>query len=244
LFRDKAVAAGKNIRVTVRKALVAAAILLLSRPALAEVRGVVYEVLNPEAPRAEWRRQPLPSAYVSLRWDITIPAPAHATTSCRYAEIARTDAKGEYIMDGPNFITAGLASPRYSVHAAGRERVNFPYPGSRETPADITMTKSSRQPEERLSQLFLISNTGCFDRKLNDPGGVLRSYLESLVEEARALNVDSPQGRNMLRSLEASAKGPGPSDRAPIRVEAAPVDPVQLQAKDPATRPADLSRSR
>jgi hypothetical protein len=225
---------------TVRKALLAAAILLLSQPALAEVRGVVYEVLNPEAPRAEWRRQPLPNAYVSLRWDITIPAPAHATSSCRYAELARTDAKGEYVMEGPNFITAGLARASYSVHAAGRERVNFPYPGSRETPADISMTRSTRQPEERLSLLLLISTVGCssLDSKLHDPRGVLKAYLESLVEEARALNVDSPQGRATLGILESSAKGPGPADRGPMRIEAAPAPPAQRQAKDPA-RQAD-----
>jgi hypothetical protein len=96
----------------------------------AEVTGVVYELLNPEAPRDEWRRQPLACAYVTISWSVTIPMPAHASSSCRYAEIARTDQNGRYIMEGPNFITAGAARARAMVYAPGRDRVPYPYPGS------------------------------------------------------------------------------------------------------------------
>src|SRR5512144_3079459 len=72
----------------------------------AEFRGKVHMLVNPEAAGDEWRRVPLSGAYIAVFWTVTVPAPAHATSSCRYSEFARSDEKGEYVMEGPNFITA------------------------------------------------------------------------------------------------------------------------------------------
>ena len=131
------------------------------RPAGAELRGIVQEVVNPESPRAEWRRQPVAGAYVAMTWSVVVPAPAHATESCRHAEIARTDASGQYVIQGPSFITAGLAKPRVLAYLPGREQIAFPYPGSLSSPADITLGKPARSADDRLQMLLMLETPGC-----------------------------------------------------------------------------------
>lgn len=86
------------------------ACLALAMPqARAELRGKVPMLVNPQAPRTEWQRVPLPGTYIAVFWAITVPAPAHAISSCLYSEFARSDENDEYVMEGPNFITAGAA---------------------------------------------------------------------------------------------------------------------------------------
>ena len=51
--------------------------------------NMVYELANPQAPRAEWQRKPLANVYVVITWTVIIPAPAHAISSCQHSEIAR-----------------------------------------------------------------------------------------------------------------------------------------------------------
>jgi len=116
------------------------AVLLLSiAPAHAEQRGKVYFLVNPQAPRAEWQRRPLPGAFVAVNWTVRIPAPAHAVATSRYSELARTDEAGEYVMEGPNVFTATLGDPAYYVYSPGLESIAFPYPGSEISPKDITV---------------------------------------------------------------------------------------------------------
>jgi len=198
--------------------------LALAGPGFADVRGSVHEIVNPEASRAEWRRQPLAGAYVAIVWEIAIPAPAHATTSCRYAELARTDAKGEYIMEGPNFITAALAHTIFAAYAPGRRVIAFRYPGTLLTPKDITLVKSDWPSEQRLSLLNSLARPGCagWDAKLHDPKGLLRPMQQELLREAATLPAESDYAKNTLRSLEAEVRGPQPALREPIRVEIAP----------------------
>jgi hypothetical protein len=202
---------------------------------------MVYELLNPEAPRGEWRRQPLANAYVTIDWSVTIPMPAHATSSCRYAEIARTDQNGRYTMEGPNFITAGAARARALVYAPGRDRVPYPYPGSEMKEQDITMVKSTRTPEERLGVLHVLSMSGCMsERATNDPRGLMKPYLETLLAEARTLKIDTQYGRNTLNMLEATLKYSDPANLAPQPIRPVPVEADQrgLQQRDtvPGTR--------
>ena len=197
---------------------------------------MVYELLNPEAPRDEWRRQPLANAYVTISWSITIPAPAHGSSSCRYAEIARTDQHGRYTMEGPNFITAGFAHTRVMVYAPERDRVPYPYPGSEMREQDITMAKSTKKPEERLGTLSILANPGCMsERATHDPRGLMKPYLESLLSEARTLKVDTQYGRNVLNGLEATVKYSDPANLAPkpIRVVPMDVDRRELQQANP-----------
>ena len=204
------------------------AVLQPASPATAEVRGMVYELANPKAPRDEWQRKPLANAYVVLSWSVTVPAPGHATSSCRHNEIARTDDQGQYVIEGPGFITAGLARPRVLVYAPGLERADRAFSG----PAlkEIAMARSTRSADERLDLLMLHESPGCFEREIHDPQGVLKAYYEALAAEARALVPTRQVGRNIQQMLEAKAK-PRPPAGTVLRIEAAPVERPILQQR-------------
>jgi hypothetical protein len=200
--------------------------LALAMPlAHADFRGKVQALVNPEAPRAEWRRVPLPGAYIAMSWSVTVPAPAHAVTTCRYSEFARSDEKGEYVMEGPNFVTAALATSSFLVYAPGMQQINFPYPGSLQSATDITMVRSTLTPAGRLSRIVGYIDPHCPDTKLNDPHGLLGAYYRSLLEEASSLNVETPEGRRNLQSIQTAARRasgldiPGPI-RAVVRPSA------------------------
>ncbi len=183
--------------------------------ARAELRGTVHLLVNPEAPRAEWRRVPLLGAYIAVFWSVTVPAPAHAIYTCRYSEFARSDEMGEYVMEGPNFITTGLADTSFQVYSPGLEPINFPAGGSLQSAKDITMAKSTLAPDERLSPIAYYTDPHCPDTKLNDPRG--------LLDEARSLQVESPLGRRELRSIEAAVKRSSGLDKpGPVRVMVLP----------------------
>ena len=195
----------------------------MTSPAQAELRGKVHRLVNPEAPRAEWRRVPLPGAYVVVSWSITIPAPAHAVASCRYSELARSDEKGEYAMEGPNFITAWLGTASFSVYSPGLEFINFPYGGTLASTADITMARSTLTPGERLSRISGFADPGCFDVKLHDPHGLLVPYLRGVQDEATGLKVDSYVGRNQLGQIEGAVRRASGTDKpGPLRVQVLP----------------------
>jgi hypothetical protein len=197
--------------------------------ARAEVRGKVYMLANPEASRLEWRRAPLPGAYVAVYWYITLPGPGHATTTCGYSEFARSDDKGEYRMEGPNFVTAGLAHASFLVYSPGLELINFPYGGSALSEKDITMAKSTLDPGERLSRIFGFAHPGCPGRKLDDPRGLLEGFHRNLLDEARSLRVETDLARTQYEGIEAAARRasgldkPGPL-RAVIKPSPAPIE--------------------
>jgi hypothetical protein len=232
--------------VTIRSTLVAAALaaLLASHPALAEVRGMVYELANPTARRDEWQRKPLAGAYVVISWSITIPAPAHATSTCRHSEIARSNDKGEYVMEGPGLVTEGLARTSWFVYAPGMDRVDWPWAERPEALKDISMAKSTLSPDERLSRLANFGYPGCHSREIHDPRGVLKAYHEALAAEARAFSPNTTAGRSILQSLESRAKNfgiPPTPDGTVLRIEAAPVDRGSLLQRD-TPRPEPSSR--
>lgn len=172
-------------------------------PAYAVQRGTVHFLVNPGAPRDEWQRRPLPGAFVVLTWTLTVPAPAHAVDKCLYSELARTDEKGDYAMEGPNPITGALAEPSYFVYAPGVEALAIRSPSLRDTAKDITMTFSSRTPENRLSQIDFFAEPGCFDRKLADPRALHVPLLRALLDEAQRLAPGAPRGRQSVEHIEA-----------------------------------------
>jgi hypothetical protein len=218
----------------------AVGVLLAAAPAQAELRGKVYVAVNPDAPRTEWRRVPLPGAFVIVDWTVTIAAPAHAVTSCRYSEIARTDTQGDYVMDGPNFVTASLARTGFSVYATGLEPVNFPGGGSPATPQDITMTWSKVPASQRLSRLSAGVDPGCgsLERKVSDPRGVLGAYLQALLDEAKMLPADSQLAREHLRSIEAAVRRNAGLDKpGPLRAVIVPAPGAVQSQKLPAGAP-------
>ena len=208
--------------------------LALAMPqARAELSGKVHMLVNPEAPRADWRRVPLPGAYIAVFWSVTVPAPAHAITTCRYSEFARSDEKGEYVMEGPNFLTSALAEPSFLVYSPGLEPINFPYGGSLQSEKDITMARSTLSPQERLSRIASYTDPHCPVTKLNDPRGLLEVYHRALLDEARSLRVESPRGRIDLRHLEAAARSASGLDKPePVRAVILP-SPGVIQSSSP-----------
>ncbi len=208
--------------------------LALAMPqARADFRGKVHLLVNPEVPRAEWRRVPLPGAYIAVYWSVTVPAPAHAITTCRYSEFARSDERGEYVMEGPNFITAGLANTSFLVYSPGLEPINFPYGGSDRSAKDITMARSQLAPAERLSRVAGYTDPHCSDTKPNDLRGLLEAYHRSLLDEARSLQVDSDLGRKQLRSIDAaSRRASGLDQPGPIRAAIRP-SPGAIESSPP-----------
>lgn len=226
-------AAGKNTRMTARKALAAAAFLLLSRPAFADLQGAIYDLANPQAPRADWQRKPLANAYIVISWSVTIPAPAHATSYCRHVEIARSNDKGEYRLEGAMLGRGTLMA----AYAPGLARVDWPWAERPQALKEISMAKSTQSADERISQLMFFGDPGCLGVEIHDPQGVLGAYYAALVAEARTLTPTSQSGRESLRMLEAKAKNQGlvpvppGAVPAPARIEAAPVDRDQLRVK-------------
>jgi hypothetical protein len=212
--------------------------LALAMPqAHADFRGKVHMVVNPETARIGWRRVPLPGAYVAVFWSITVPAPAHAITTCRYSEFARSDDKGEYVMEGPNFVTAALAESSFLVYSPGLEPVSFPYGGSLQSARDITMARSQLAPAERLSRIAGYTDPHCPDTKIHDPHGLLDAYHRSLFEEASSLQVESPQGRSNLRSIQAAARrASGFHKPEPVRAVIRP-SPGAIESSPPLPRP-------
>ena len=203
-------------------AFLALSITLAAAPARAELRGKVYLITNPEAAPSEWRRRPLPGAFVAVSWTVVIPGPGHAVDSCRYREIARTDDNGEFVVEGPNFLTAAMADASYEAYSPGLDWVE-PYPRARTDPKDITMALSRRSPAERLSNIALRTDPGCSTATLRDPRALLVPYLRALVDEAKTLNVDSERGRMDVRSLETALRRATGGDRPqPLRVIVVP----------------------
>ncbi len=185
----------------------------------AELRGKVYLLVNPQAPRDEWQRRPLPGVFVTVSWTVTVPAPAHAVDSCRYSELARTDDNGEFVMGGPNFLTARLADAAYYAYSPGLEPVNFPYPGSPISPKDITLALSARTPENRLSHIALFADPGCLPGTLHDPRSLLVPYLRGVLDEAKNLKVDTERGRRDVQSIETALRRASGDERPqPLRV--------------------------
>jgi hypothetical protein len=203
-------------------------------PAQAEYRGNVYLLVNPQAPREKWERRPLPGAFVAVSWTMVIPAPGHAVDKCLYVELARTDDNGEYVMEGPNPVAAGLADAGYRAYSPGLEAIAFPYPGSRMSPKEITMAFSTRDADGRLSQLALFTDPGCPDTKLDDPRALLVPYLGALLDEAKSLKVDSPLAQRDVAQIQAALRSAAGLDRAePMR--AVPVQ-GRVESAAPAAR--------
>ncbi len=218
-------------RTRVLAAALAAAMGLAVASARAELRGKVYLLVNPQAPRGEWQRRPLPGAFVAVSWTVTVPAPGHAVDSCRYSELARTDDNGEFVMEGPNFLTAGIADAAYYAYSPGLEPVTFPYPGSPISPKDITMALSARTPENRLSQISLFTDPGCRPGTLHDPRSLLVAYLRGVLDEAKTLKVDTERGRLDVQSIETALRRASGGDRPqPLRVVPRP---ASLQSNAP-----------
>lgn len=213
-----------------------AAAMLHMAPAAAAQHGTVSLLVNPQAPPQDWQRRPLPGVFVVLSWTVRVPAPASAVAYCRYSELARTDDKGEYAMEGPNVFTALAADVSFSAYSPGMEVIAFRYPGSRMLPQDITMTVSTRAARERLSHLSLAAEPGCPLQPLSDPHALFVPYLRALLDEAKRLATDSPRDRSDVEHIEAVLRHATGADRPPRVIRTVPY-PGAIEAATP-VRPA------
>jgi hypothetical protein len=191
-------------------------------PAKAEVSGMVHELSNPKAPRSEWQRKPLANAYVVITWWITVPAPGHATSSCLHAEIARSNANGEYVIEGPGLLTGGVARASLMAYAPGMDRVDWPLAGRPEALREVSLARSTAAPDERLSLMLIYDMAGCSNREMHDPRGLMRAYREALAAEAKALQPSTDAGKRIQQSLRARAEPPPPPEIRVLRGEDAP----------------------
>jgi hypothetical protein len=208
-------------------AVMLAGLMLAAAPAHAEVRGKVQLVTNPDAPRPDWLRRPLSGAFVIGYWSITVFGPGHAPTYCRYSEIARSDERGEYAMEGPNIFTASLAHSSFSVYSPGLEQIDFPFGRSQARAQDITMTWSKMAPSQRLSNISMSAQPGCpaLENEIKDPRGVLNAYRQAILDEARTLKVDTERGRQDVTHIEAIIRSAAGLDNPTRPLRAVVVNP-------------------
>ena len=176
-----------------------------------EVRGTVFEIQNPEAPRAEWKRAPLAGAFVIAHWTGQRPGLAHYESVCIQAAIGRTDAQGRYeIAEPPPLRSTFLVwrhDPSVAVYKPGFDdryelRVDRPR-------REHSLAPTRLDAAQRASLAEAVSRLGCDDSKggllpLTDPQGVLPAFREALAAEVPR----KPQGVE-IRVLPAS--GPRPA---------------------------------
>jgi hypothetical protein len=194
----------------------------------ADVRGEVYQVLNPEAPRAEWRRERVANAYVILAWRPTIPS-GHSTP-CIHAEIARTDGSGAYAMDGPAAGALGGIRPMVgvAVFAPGLEIAREPL-APHPDPKSILLAKYIGPAYGRVSQLSALADAGCMTRALTyvfeDPKGLRNEYFQALLAETRTLPASSSTAV-LVGTLEERAGIPQP--KMTVRAVSSPIRAQQV----------------
>ena len=122
----------------------------------------------------------------------------------------------------------------------GATAYRYPYPGSEMKVRDVTMAKSTSPPERRLITLSILADAGCMStrRRLNDPHGLVKPYLESLLAEARTLKVDTPEGRNALSALAAKVKYSDPANLAPQPIRPVPMEVDRRELRQANALPA------
>ena len=165
------------------------------------VHGQVFEVVNPDAPMPQWRKVPVSGTFIVVRWDGTIPQPAHSGSVCLNTSITRTDERGQFT------VPSWWALPKpYPVIGVDSDVLAYK-PGYQQTPhsygpdgVELILEKSQGSPKGRLLSLVGMSEVGCGEGKeIRDPGNNLSAYYRTLYEEARQLDVKEWEW--MLNSL-------------------------------------------
>ena len=167
-----------------------------------EVRGTVFEVENPEAPRAQWKRAPSAGAFVIVHWTGTRPGLAHYESVCIQAAIARTDAQGRFeIAEPPPLRSTFLVwrdDPAVAVYKPGfDDRRDL---GVRGVQRELTLAPTRLDAAQRAAFAELLSGMGCRDDKANlvpltDPQGALLLFEAALAAESPAKPPQKPEVR-------------------------------------------------
>jgi len=180
----------------------------LAGPAAAQdVHGTVFEVVNHEAPRAEWRRTPAASAFVIVHWTGRRPGFGHYESVCIQAAIARTDERGRFQIAEPSPLRSTFLVLR-DEPAVGIFKPGFDAPSELRKPGaqpewSLLPTRLTR--EQRASVADGLSRMGCSDDQggllpMTDPQAVLPAYRDALREESATKPPPARQVRVLPRS--------------------------------------------
>ena len=178
------------------------------------VQGTVFEVIDPAAPRAEWRRVPSENAFVIVHWTGHIPRFGHGEAVCLQAAIAKTDERGRFGISEPRPLRSTFMvfrdDPAVAVYKPGFDtppdlRVRGPRP-------EWLLVRTKLTREQRAGLAEMLSDMGCRDDNgmlvlLTDPQGVLPAFRSAIREESGA----KPPPPMKLRVLPRS----GPLPAAP-----------------------------
>lgn len=199
------------------------------------VQGQVFEVANPSAPRAEWRRVPSEGAFVIVTWRGTIPQPAHAGSVCLHSAIGRTDAQGRFDVPGwwamPKLYPVIRDEPAVTVYKPGFDTV----PDYRAPKLDVErmLVRTTQAPGERVTRLAILAGLGCRDdmqkEALSGPEGLEQAYYRALYLEALPLEPKVPGNKLYFALLKERAYPRPDRHGAPqkMRVQAAPSQPPE-----------------
>lgn len=158
-----------------------------------EVRGTVFEVENPDVPRAQLKRTPSAGAFVIVHWTGRRPGMAHYESVCISAAIGRTDAQGRFQIAEPPPLRSTFFvmrnEPAVAVYKPGfDDRRDL---GVRGVQREMTLAPTRLDAAERAVFVEMLSQMGCRDDKgalvaLTDPQGALLLFEEALTAESGA----------------------------------------------------------
>lgn len=156
-----------------------------------EVRGTVFEIANPGAPRAEWKRGPSAGAFVIVHWTGRRPGFGHYESVCIQAAIARTDAQGRFeVAEPPPLRSTFLVfrnEPAVAVYKPGFDVLIEP--GSAGPQRERSLVPTALDAQRRAALADAMSDLGCRDERatlvpLTDPQGVLPAFRAALAAES------------------------------------------------------------
>lgn len=173
------------------------------------VRGMVFEVTNPDAPRAEWRRIPSAGAFAIVHWTGHRPAYGHYQTVCLQAAIGKTDAQGRFDIPEPPMRPRFVlfhSDPAIAVYKPG-----FDTPAQlrvRGEQPEWSLVRTELTREQRAMLMDVLGSYGCREddgtlAPLVDPQRVLPEFRRALAAELPA-----PEEKRELRILQRQGLNP------------------------------------
>lgn len=152
------------------------------------VQGTVFELTNPEAPRAEWRRIPAVDAFAIAHWIGYRPGFGHYESVCLQAAIGRTDAAGRFSIPQPSMRARFVlfrSDPAVAIYKPGFEAQSGTRP--RSVP-EWFLVPTRMTAAQRAVYVDIFRSYGCTEddgtlAPLVDPQGVLPAFRRALQQE-------------------------------------------------------------
>lgn len=153
------------------------------------VHGVVFELANPDAPRAEWRRVPSVDAFAIVHWTGHRPGFGHYESVCLQAAIGKTDAAGLFDIPEPpmrsRFVVL-YSDPAIAVYKPGFDTPSYLRVRGEKLEWSLVRTQLTRERRAVLAEVLM--GYGCREddgslAPLVDPQGVLPAFRRALQQE-------------------------------------------------------------